>query len=58
MPLTTWARARAALQAEHVLSEKAILLACKHPFLPQLHATFADADHIYLLLDLCHVRAV
>ena len=38
-------------QVEYVINEAAILKRCTHPFIPQLYATYRDADSIHMLLE-------
>ena len=39
-------------QLEHVTNEKRLLAMCDHPFLIKLAATYQDASHVYMLLEL------
>ncbi|KAG8457396.1 hypothetical protein KFE25_011327 [Diacronema lutheri] len=39
-------------QVEHVLGEKAVMLACKHPFVVRLEAVFHSTDQVYMALEL------
>jgi len=38
-------------QVEHIMSEKAILDQCKHPFIVHLCCTFQDKRHLYMVLE-------
>ena len=41
---------------DSLLLEKQIMLDIKpHPFVLQLHSTFQDSDHLYMLTELCQV---
>lgn len=40
-------------QAEHVFSERTIMLTCKSPFICRCYRTFKDNKYVYLLLESC-----
>lgn len=40
-------------QQEHVISEAAIMMSCRSPFICRLYRTFRDNKYVYLLLEAC-----
>ncbi|XP_071449257.1 cGMP-dependent protein kinase, isozyme 1 isoform X2 [Hetaerina americana] len=40
-------------QQEHVFSEKAIMMACRSPFICRLYKTYRDTKYVYMLLEAC-----
>ncbi|KAM7303750.1 putative cAMP-dependent protein kinase catalytic subunit [Ixodes scapularis] len=40
-------------QQEHVLSEKALMMSCRHPFICRMFKTFRDEKYVYMLMEAC-----
>ncbi|XP_035229391.1 cGMP-dependent protein kinase, isozyme 1-like isoform X2 [Stegodyphus dumicola] len=40
-------------QQQHALSERAIMMSCKHPFICRMYKTFRDEKYVFMLMEAC-----
>ncbi|XP_055953942.1 cGMP-dependent protein kinase, isozyme 1-like [Argiope bruennichi] len=40
-------------QQQHALSERAIMMSCKHPFICRMYKTFRDDKYVFMLMEAC-----
>lgn len=40
-------------QQQHALSERAIMMSCRHPFICRMYKTFRDDKYVFMLMEAC-----